>query len=463
MKRLTEILADYTLNFRMDGEKEDAPARAAVAMKDCFGCMLAGAGQVAPRILRKYAANLGARETASILGVKGRRTDAGTAAMVNGTAAHIHDYDDVSTNVTGHPSVVILPTALAVGEETGASGRAVMEAYMLGVEVMGLMGRGLNPQHYSRGWHNTGTLGTFGAAAAAGKLLNLDREALLNSFAIAASRAAGLKGNFGTMTKSLHAGLAASNGIFAAKAAKLGLDANPDIFEMDEGYISVTTVTMEKQKILDFIRAGDSEFLSPGIAIKPFPSCKATHNGINAAMELQQEAGFGAEDVASILVDCQPIAKDLLKYPIAQTPLQGKFSMNYCIACALLYGKVTLSQFEGEEIRDPAIKQLMQKIRMEVCGEIAGGAYYNGTWETAVHITLNDGRTLYRRVRYATGDPERPLEADQLQEKFLDCISQTVDLSRAGNLIHCIDHLSELPDLEPLIVALEGCLRSEDA
>ena len=463
MGRMTEILADYVLAFDLDRTRPADRAGATAALRDCFGCMLAGVRQNAPAILRRYAAELDSRASATILGVRGLRTDAGTAAMVNGTAAHIHDYDDVSTNVTGHPSVVVLPTALAVGEETGASGKAVLEAYMLGVEVMGLMGRALNPEHYSRGWHNTGTLGTFGAAAAAGKLLDLNRQELIYSFSIAASRSAGLKGNFGTMTKSLHAGLAASNGIFAAKAARLGLDANPDIFEMDGGYAPVTTGCIHEEAVLAFIADGKSEFSSPGIAIKPFPSCKATHNGIDAAMTLQQEEGFRAEDVESILVDCQPIAKDLLKYPIARTPLQGKFSMNYCIACALLYGKVTLEQFEGTEIRDPAVEALMHRIKMEVCPDIAGGAYYNGTWETGVHITLRDGRTLSRRVRYAPGDPERPLGEEQLRGKLLDCLSQTVDLSRAGELLRCIDRIGELPSLEPLLRALEECLLPERA
>lgn len=458
MKRLTEILADAVLDFHLDALPTQAVARAQTTMKDCLGCLLAGSRETPPAILGQYARELGARPAATVLGVRGLRTDAGTAAMINGTAAHIHDYDDVSTNVTGHPSVVCLPVALALGEETGASGKAVLEAYMLGIEVMGLMGRGLNPQHYSRGWHNTGTLGTFGAAAAAGKLLGLTRQQLIYAFSIAASRAAGLKGNFGTMTKSVHAGLAASNGIFAAKTAKLGLDANPDIFEMDEGYVSVTTGSMDLDAITDFLASGKSEFLHPGLAIKPFPSCKATHNGINAAMELQQENGFRAEEVESIQVDCQPIAKDLLKYPIAQTPLQGKFSMNYCIACALLYGQVTLSQFEGTQIEDPAVLELMHRIRMDVCPDIAGGDYYNGTWETGVRITLRDGRRLEKRVRYATGDPERPLSAEALDVKFRDCLSKVADLSKAEPFLRCVEELQTLPDLTPLLRSLEDCL-----
>lgn len=458
MKRFTELLADVVLNYRIDALPAEAVERAQTTLKDCLGCMLAGSREKPPAILGQYARDLGARPTASALGVHNLRTDAGTAALINGTAAHIHDYDDVSTNVTGHPSVVCLPVALALGEETGASGEQVLEAYMLGIEVMGLMGRGLNPQHYSRGWHNTGTLGTFGATAAAGKLLGLERQQLVYAFSIAASRAAGLKGNFGTMTKSVHAGLAASNGIFAAKTAKLGLDANPDIFEMDEGYVSVTTGSLNLEAVTQFLDEKKSEFLEPGLAIKPFPSCKATHNGINAAMELHQEYGFRPEDVETIWVDCQPIAKDLLKYPIAQTPLQGKFSMNYCIACALLYGRVTLAQFEGTEIGEPAIRDMMEKIHMEVCPDIAGDAYYNGTWETGVRILLRDGRKLEKRVRYATGDPERPLAADALDAKFRDCLSKAVELSRAEPFLRCVDSIRQLPNLSPLLESLENCL-----
>lgn len=459
MEKLTRILADYTLAFDLGKKAPEVTEKAKMALKDCLGCLLAGANEEPVRILRRYADGIGARGMSTVLGVKGLRLDAGNAAMINGTAAHFHDYDDVSTNVTGHPSVVIFPAALAVGEEIGASGRAVLEAYALGVEVMGLMGRGLNPQHYSRGWHNTATLGVFGAAAAAGKLLGLNREQLSHTFSIAASRSAGLKGNFGTMTKSLHAGLAASNGIFSAKVAGLGMDANPDIFEMDEGYVSVTTGEMDLKAITEFITLEDSEFLNPGIAIKPFPSCKATHNGINAAMELQSTYGFQVEEIEKVFVECQPIAKDLLKYPEAVTPLQGKFSMNYCVACGLVRGKVGLGDFEGAEITDREILSLMKKIRMEVSEEISQGQYYNGTWETAVNITLRDGRHLRKQVRYATGDPENPLSVEQINEKFLDCIGRTVDFENAGQMMDDIDHLENLPCIADLITHMERCLR----
>ena len=260
------------------------------------------------------------------------------------------------------------------------------------------------------------------------------------------------------MTKSLHAGLAASNGIFAAKMAKLGFDSNPDIFEMSGGFVPVTTGECNTQKIIDFIASGMSEFLKPGLACKPFPSCKATHNGINAAMDLHREYKFSVDDITSIDVECQPIAKDLLKYPEAKTPLQGKFSMNYCIACGLVNGKVSLSDFEGTEITNPQILSLMKKIHMEVSEGISGGEYFNGTWETAVGITLNNGQRLYKRVRYATGDPENPLNAEKISEKFLDCISRIVNLKNAHQLLYDINHLESLSCISHLAVDVQESL-----
>ncbi len=449
--RLTEVLADYILAQLFEALSPKVVEQAKLFFKDCYGCMLAGAHEQAPLIAGSYCETLGARQVSSVISKKGFKTDPCSAAMVNGTSAHIHDYDDVSITVTGHPSVVVQPVVLALGEERGASGKDILTAYIAGIEVMALMGRALNPQHYQRGWHNTGTLGTFGAVAAAGLLLQLNRNQMINAIGIAASRAAGLKGNFGTMTKSLHAGLAASNGIFAAQMAALGFDANPDIMEMSGGFIPATSGEADLEAVTAFIAKGGSEFLEPGLAVKPFPSCKATHNGINAVMDLAAEHGFQPADVARVLVGCQPIAKDLLKYPLAHTPLQGKFSMNYCVACALVYGRVNLAHFQGEIINDSAVLDLMQKVHMEVNEEIAQGKYYNGTWETEATIILKDSTKLYKRVRYATGDPENPLSAQAVNEKFIDQANGVIKPENIEGLLDCLNHLENLNTVACLI------------
>lgn len=455
---LTQRLADYTLSRTRPAIQPEVWASARRFLKDCYGCILAGAYEKATMIAREYGRSLSCRPAASVIGAKGLRTSPCTAAMINGVAAHIHDYDDVSTTVTGHPSVVVLPAALAVGEAQGASGADVLRAYITGVEVMALMGRAFNPQHYSRGWHNTGTLGIFGAAAAAGQLMGLDRGQLVHAFGIAASRSAGLKGNFGTMTKALHAGLAASNGIFSAQMAQYGFTSNPDIMEMEGGFAYVTTGALDRAAVDRFLDAGDSEFLTPGLAFKPYPSCKGTHNGVCAILELREQYGFRASDVERVQVGCQPIALDLLKYPNPSTPLEGKFSMNYCLACALLYGRLTLSHFVGSTIDNPVLCDLMERISMQVNPQLAQGAYFNGTWETEVTVYLKDGRSAYRRVRFAPGDPTRPLSSSELEEKFSDCAAQAISPGSIAALSAQLDCVDQLDDIRALLQSTERAL-----
>ena len=377
--------------------------------------------------------------------------------MINGVAAHIHDYDDVSTTVTGHPSVVVLPAALAVGEAQGASGADVLRAYITGVEVMALMGRAFNPQHYSRGWHNTGTLGIFGAAAAAGQLMGLDRGQLVHAFGIAASRSAGLKGNFGTMTKALHAGLAASNGIFSAQMAQYGFTSNPDIMEMEGGFACVTTERWTVRRWTAFWTRGTRNFSRPAWhsnlippVREPITEC-ARFWSSGAVWLPGGRCGTGS---GRLPAHCAGPAE----IPQSLHSLEGKFSMNYCLACALLYGRLTLSHFVGSTIDNPVLCDLMERISMQVNPQLAQGAYFNGTWETEVTVYLKDGRSAYRRVRFAPGDPTRPLSSSELEEKFSDCAAQAISPGSIAALSAQLDCVDQLDDIRALLQSTERAL-----
>ncbi len=456
---LTEKLAEYVLSVSKKNIKPEVWEKAKITFKDCYACMLAGANEKARLIASDYGYMIKSNPLSSIIGIKNFKTDPCTAAMVNGIAAHIHDYDDVSTTIVGHPSVVVLPTVLAVGENMGINGETALIAYITGVEVMALIARGVNPLHYSKGWHSTGTLGIFGAVAAAGKILKINKEQLVFAFGIAASLSSGLKGNFGTMTKSLHAGRAAADGIFAVLMSKLGYDANPNIMEMDGGFAQVTSGNLDREKIDKFIDARDSEFLTPGLSIKAFPSCKATHNGISAAMILKKKHRFNIDNIEQIHIGCQPVAKDLLKYPIAKTPLEGKFSMNYCIACALIFDEVTLEHFEGTVIDNQKILEIMRKVSMEVDEEISKGSYFNGTWETSVTITLKNGDCFSEKVRYAPGDPENPLSTNEHEKKFLDCSSRSIEINKVKFLSEILDHIEDINDINTLFLETANSLK----
>lgn len=451
---LVDLLTNFILTKSTEPLNEKIVQKAKVFFKDCFACAIAGQYEPGPQIAVNYCRSFGGRPIATMLGANGEKTDPCSAAMVNGTAAHVHDYDDVSTTLTGHPSVAVMPAVLALGEARNSTGAAVLKGYIIGVEVMGLLAKGLNPAHYSKGWHNTGTLGVFGATAAAATLANLNKTQMSNALGVAASRSAGLKGNFGTMTKALHAGLAASNGIFAVEMAQRGFTANKSIMEGEGGFVQTTTGSLDVDAIRDSLRNERSEFLHPGLAMKPYPSCKATHNAIDAVLELRQKSGISVSDICSIEVLVQPIAKDLLKYPQAKTPLEGKFSMNYCLACALYQGYVRLADFEGDKIENPEILNLMSKIDMRLDDSIAQGEFYNGTWETGVVINLINGQRFSKQVRYALGDPENLMNDEQVNAKFYDCVTRNVNPAKAKELQIMLDKINELDSIRVLMNSL---------
>lgn len=461
MKNLSELLADFILGYRIDGKTAAEVSAAKRFFGDCYGCMAAGAREPSAKIALDYARQERSGGSCTVAIAPGLHTDAGTAAFVCATASHAHDYDDVCISMTGHPSVVVMPAALSVGEEIGAGGDRVLEAYMLGVDVTAALGRAFNPEHYARGWHNTATLGVFGAAAAAGKLLGLGKLQLVNMLGIAASMSSGLKANFGTLTKPAHAGFAAAKGIWSAKLAQLGLDANPDIFEAEGGFEKVTTGSFHSGEAESFLLSGLSEFLSPGLAMKPYPSCKATHNGIYAVLALREEYKLSPDEILEIQVYCQPIAMDLLRYPQAEDTLQGKFSMNYCLAAALICGELTLQQFEKGKILDPRIKKAMQMIHMSVDESIGGGKYHNGTWETSVVIVLKDGRRLAKAVKYAPGDAENPLSDSAARDKLLQCLRVNMDGGPAEEVARSIEKLESMKDIRELICLTNGHLKKE--
>ena len=211
--------------------------------------------------------------------------------------------------LNGHPTAAVLPAVLAIGEEIGASGEEVMMAYITGVEIVDIMARGLNQEdhkHYAKGWHTTSTLGIFGATAAVAKMLKLTREQLVNAFGITASESSGLKGNFGTMTKSLHAGRAAAKGIFAAKMGQLGYGANARIMEIIGGFPDVTTGEIGAEAMIARMASGDSVFLSPGLTMKPYPCCKCNQNAIDAIFNLMDKYKFKTEEVKKVVCGVQP-------------------------------------------------------------------------------------------------------------------------------------------------------------
>lgn len=421
---LTRLMARFAI------APHDFPAlartRARDAIADCVGCMLAGSREDLAPPLRATLPSFSEPQAdfaSLMLGVAsgGKRfASAADAALYNGTIAHALDFDDTNHPAYAHPSAVIAAAMLAIAPRvaTTPSGTALVDAYIVGFEFFGALGRALNKQHYKRGWHTTGTFGALAAAASAGRLLGLNEDQMTMALGIAASSASGLRASFGSMTKPLHAGQAARNGVLAALLAREGFTASEEAIEHSAGYISVFNDKIGFD-VTPLTRMGvELEILTEhGLALKPYAACGATHPGIEAA-ELLYDAIEG-RPIRSVRAGVCEMAFSPLIHVMPESPLEGKFSLHFCLAAALLYGPVTLATFSDEKVADPRIRSLIPRIAMELEPRLKDDSEF----ATEVSVELEDGTRLVRFVPLAQGKPDRWFTADRLHAKFTDCAS----------------------------------------
>ena len=288
------------------------------------------------------------------------------AAFVNGTAGHALDYDDTSKSLSGHPTVIIIPGLLALAEATGASGKDLTDAYIIGVEAATRFARGVNFQHYEKGWHPTATLGIFGAAVAASVMLKSDEAQIADAISISASLASGIKANFGTSTKPLHAGIAARNGLFAALMAARGVNGSPVALEHPQGFLEVFNGAGNYDADRMLVNwAEPLDLLAPGISIKKYPCVYSVHGAIDAAIQLHDGPLPDSSAVADVLVRMHP--RRLLPHVRnpATSALNAKFSLPYSVSRGLVNGAVLLDHFEDAALHDPEVTRVMGLIRME--------------------------------------------------------------------------------------------------
>jgi 2-methylcitrate dehydratase PrpD len=396
----------------------DAFAKAEQAMVDTIGCALAGADAEGTRILARVVARQDSGGPCTIIG-SSRRAGPRDAALINGTAAHALDFDDVQWSLYGHPSVAILPTALALAEQEGASGAAMLEAFAIGVEVAGKIGRFANPALYTHGWHATSAIGAIGAAAAGGRLLKLDADRLAMAVGIAASMACGLRRNFGSMVKPFHAGRAAEIGVLAAELAREGFTADAQALEGSAGFFEVFNArSVPTSDEMTAALGAPWEIIEPGIVVKRYPSCAGTHCALDAFLALKEQHGFTTADIEAVNVGADPLALKILQHPRPKSGLEGKFSMQYCIAVAAVDGAPGLHHFTDRWIGDEAVRAFLPKV--VVFDRTDLGSKDDGV-PASVEVGLKDGRRLSQTVLVPRGDPRNAMSTAQLRDKFLDC------------------------------------------
>jgi 2-methylcitrate dehydratase PrpD len=460
---LIEKIAKKIHAIHYDGLPAEAVRWAKAAILDTVGVTLAGAAEPCAQIAAGVL-GLGQADGQCLIFGSGRRAAPLDAALVNGTAAHALDFDDVSNSLGGHPSAPILPALFALGEvldcrEKPIGGRDFIAAYVAGFETETRIARGVHFHHYEKGWHPTATLGVFGAASACCHLLGLDRAKTAQALAIAASLASGIKANFGTMTKPLHVGHTARNGLFATLLARDGFPANPAALEHKQGFLMVFNGagTFDAEIILrDW---GDPyDIVRPGVAVKQHPCCGSTHPAIDALLLLRGAQDIEPEKVARIDSWTHPRRLAHTDRPDPQSGLDAKFSVQYCLARALLHGRILLEHFEGEAFRDAAPHSLMRRIHA-AAPHPEMGDQGNSTGDehlgAEVRVTFEHGRTIAQRVGAALGrGPDNPLPEEALLGKFADCASRALPSAQVERLQRLLWQLDEMPSLRAVTAAI---------
>ncbi|MEX2146323.1 MAG: MmgE/PrpD family protein [Candidatus Rokuibacteriota bacterium] len=440
----TTHLAEFALKLTLTDVPDAVLAQVRRAALDSIGCMLAGATEPVAAITRAVARAEGGAPLCTVLGTA-LRTAPTWAALANGAAGHAHDFDDTNFALMGHPSVPLLATALACGEAEMADGATVALAYVAGFEIDAALGATLNPEHYTRGWHATTSIGTLGCAAAAARILGLDAGQTRHALGIAASLASGLKENFGSMTKPYHAGHAARNGVLAAQLAREGLTASDSALDGRQGYAAAFSGATLPASAFDGL-GRRWEIVHSGIAVKPYPSCALTHAAIDALVELREAHRLTAAHIAEVEVGVNRVVPDVLRHDRPRSPLERKFSMQFCAAAALARGAVGLADFEDRPV-DPDVQHVMECVRMVVDPALPDGLEQHA-W-SRVRVRLTDGRTLESPARGASGHADHPLTDAQLRTKFLTCAAG-LPREVAEGVVEQLAHFEEIPDIRAL-------------
>ncbi|HEY9536039.1 MAG TPA: MmgE/PrpD family protein [Kiloniellaceae bacterium] len=457
---LTRYVADFVAGAALDDLPQVVVDNGKKSILDGLGLALSGSVAKSGELVRRHLADLNlGTGPATVIG-SSLKVAPRFAAFANGVGIHADDYDDTQLAVAKdrvyglltHPTAPALPAALAVGEARGARGADVMLAYHIGVEVECKISEAINPRHYQAGFHSTATCGTFAAAAAAGRLMGLDREALQRALSVAGSQSAGLRENFGTMTKPFHAGRSSESGVVAAQFAAYGWTATDKILEAPRGFFSAAGGGYDVKSIAGKLGAPWT-FEQPGVSIKPHPSGSLTHPGMTEMLRLIGEHGIKAADVQHVRVGTNSNMPNALIHHRPTNELQGKFSMEFCMAILLIEGRAGLNEFVDEVINRSDVKAMIEKVEFVVDERAEAAGYHKMT--TYLDVTLKDGRTISGMADFGKGSPANPMSFDEVATKFHECAEFAGwDKAKAGEVVALVRDLESLPSLDRLLGAL---------
>ena len=455
---LTEYVARFVANSKYEDLPADVVEVGRKSILDGLGLALSGSVAASGDKVRRYLEALNLSGEATVIGSP-MQVPPRFAAFANGVGIHADDYDDTQLAVAKdrvyglltHPTAPALPAALAIAEAEGLSGRALTLAYHVGVEVECKIAEAISPRHYQHGFHSTATCGTFAAAAAVCKLRNYDIETTRRALAVAASQSAGLRENFGSMTKPFHAGRSSESGVVAADFAALGWTAADTILEAPRGFFQAHGGGYDEDAIAGKL-GNPWTFANPGVSIKPHPSGSLTHPGMTEMLRLIGAHGITADQVARVDVGTNHNMPNALIHHRPADELQAKFSMEFCMAILLIEGRGGLAEFTDAVVNRSDVKAMIERIDFAVHPEAEAAGYDKMT--TLIDITLKDGRVISGRADFGKGSPANPMSYDEVAHKFRECTgfagwpeaksAEIIDLVRDLESVSGVDRLTAL-------------------
>jgi 2-methylcitrate dehydratase PrpD len=452
---LTKYVCEFILNTNYDDIPGDVAALGKKSILDGFGLALAGSASSFAPLVRKYLQSLGCGGRASLIGTDVKASPR-FAAFANGVSIHADDFDDTQLSASSdrvyglltHPTVSVLPPAFALGELGRRSGKDLMVAYHVGVEVECKVAEAISPRHYNDGFHSTGTCGSFGSAAACARLRGLNALQTAYALGVAAAEAGGLRDNFGTMTKPFQAGHAAENGMVATDFAAIGWTAGNDILEAPSGFFHAAGGGFDPGSIVD--RLGKPwTFTSPGVSIKPFPCGSLGHPAMGEMLRLIRQYDIKPGDVDRVEVGANHSMMSALLDHHPKTGLEGKFSMEFGISILLLMRKAGLGEYTDAFVQRSDVQAMISRVNFYVDPEAEKAGFDKMT--SIIKIHMKDGKILSGRAEFAKGSPANPMSYDEVADKFRGCAEFAKWPSeKAEAIIESVKSLERLSDVSSL-------------
>jgi 2-methylcitrate dehydratase PrpD len=449
---LTTEVVEFLL--RKDPPPVDVRKKAIEHVIDGIAVMLAGSRTDCAKKVANFVQEKAGAPSSTTIGFDFKTTPP-DAALINGTSGHADDYDDTQLSTSPdriyglltHPTVPVLAAAMAVGETVGCSGKELLDAFIAGFEVECKLAEAIYPEHYMRGFHTTGTIGAFGAFAASGRLLDIKEDKLRHALGITASLSSGIRANFGTMTKPLHAGMAAFNGVTACMLASREFTSDDNALDGHWGFMKILGGGCDPNKLVG--KLGDPyALIYPGATFKMYPCGSLGQPSMDTLLEIVTKMDLGPKDVKEIRLRAGPNILEPLRYTEPMDDLQAKFSLQFGLASILLRRRAGLREYTTEFVNRPEVRETMGKVKTILDPELAK----RGTekMRSIVEVELKDGRVICRLADKARGMLEKPLKGHELEEKFEECASFILDESRTVQALKNLRNLEKLSRIEEL-------------